>query len=649
MGLPVFVGAALVLSWLAFADAGFRDSGEIGAAAFELGVAHPTGFPGDLLLLRAASFLPVGSIAWRQNLCVALQAAALLAVLSCLCVELVQRVKLGDVSAARAGALIAVTGLLGWQTFLGAALAVEVYALSLLYLACVALLLARGGLRNLALAALLVGLSAGSHVTAAAWGAALLGCAVLGHAKHAGLRHVVVLLPIAAIGALVLLYLPLASARQPALDWGDPETFGRLLEHLTAARIRSAYGGEMLSAHAPGAQLVLEQVAELWPLAIPAALGLLLGLRREPLVVLAPMALLSIDLAYGMYVNPMGAIDRQVGHVAGAALGLLASLGTAAVVARAQTSGRRTLAWLVTAAAALWLVQRAPQRELADEHAAVELFGSGGPLASVPPRAVVLCRTDDACAGGLFALLVDAIRPDVDVVPAQHLWDPTVLRRLEGISPAGAEKEPEVNQRARVVERVLRKLVLEQDARPVLAASTDPLRELGPAALRRHSVAVPYLVLGTGGAALAPRVAIARLDRIRAARGGRFRSTRAQHAWSQAYDLLGEQALASDLQVAERAFRTGVELAPRRAAAVTNLGVVLERSARLEEAAAQYRRALQLDPLRPTPWINLARLEARVGGPAAGLAVVKLAKHAGVSDPRLGELEAALRRAAAHP
>ena len=81
-GPPLGALAALVLGCFALPDVGFRDAGELGTAAFGLGVAHPTGFAVDLLLLRAASLLPLGNIAFRQNLCVALTAGLALGLLA---------------------------------------------------------------------------------------------------------------------------------------------------------------------------------------------------------------------------------------------------------------------------------------------------------------------------------------------------------------------------------------------------------------------------------------------------------------------------------------------------------------------------------------------------------------------------------------
>ena len=44
------------------ADVSTADAGELGGAAWTLGVAHPTGFPLDMLAL-----LPLGSLAFRQS------------------------------------------------------------------------------------------------------------------------------------------------------------------------------------------------------------------------------------------------------------------------------------------------------------------------------------------------------------------------------------------------------------------------------------------------------------------------------------------------------------------------------------------------------------------------------------------------------
>src|SRR5512135_2533179 len=53
-----------------------EDSGDLLAASATLGIPHPTGYPLFVLLGRVATFLPLGSLAFRINLVAALAGAA---------------------------------------------------------------------------------------------------------------------------------------------------------------------------------------------------------------------------------------------------------------------------------------------------------------------------------------------------------------------------------------------------------------------------------------------------------------------------------------------------------------------------------------------------------------------------------------------
>jgi hypothetical protein len=646
-GLSIYLGAALVLGWLAADDVGFRDSGELGTAAFGLGVAHPTGFAADLLVLRLFSFLPLGHIAFRQNLAVALEAAAGLGLLAAICDVLARRLSIEDRAARIAGALLAVCALASWRTFFETAVAVEVYSLALLAALLAAYGVARGR-RSAGLCCLVIGLAPGLHVTAGLFASVLLlgFSATLGGA--AAVRFVRARLPMVAAGALIIAYLPLASVRDPALDWGDPETLGAVLAHLTAARIRSAYQGEMLTTDPAASLGVMVQLWELWPLLPLGLFALALGWGRRALAVLAPLGLLTVDLAYAVWINPMGAGDRQVGHMAGAGIALLGGLGAALLCSlAARRAWLRWAALLAVGGLALCLLLTFPRAELADGYAASELLGSGGALSAVPPRSVVLCSSDDACAGGLFALYVEGVRPDVDSAPAQHLWDHTVLRRLRSIPGLVASGHAQVRpeQRAALARETLRRLVSGPSPRPLLIDSAGPLRKAGLHVALDASVRVPLLtVLPLAQPERLSIDALARLDRMRVARlpGGAARGERAGSAWSQIYGAVGEQALGTSTAV--RALRTAVWLTPLRAVAWTNLGVGLAASGDQAGARACAERAIVLEPGRATAWVNLARLVLAKDGVDAARRVLQLAEQAGVRDERLTRLAASLPR-----
>ena len=65
------IPAALWFTLRAAPSVAFRDAGELTAASFLLDVAHPTGFPADVLLVRLAMLVPLGDLALRANLAVA--------------------------------------------------------------------------------------------------------------------------------------------------------------------------------------------------------------------------------------------------------------------------------------------------------------------------------------------------------------------------------------------------------------------------------------------------------------------------------------------------------------------------------------------------------------------------------------------------
>ena len=638
-GFWVFSVAAIAAGWCAGGDVGLRDSGELGAAGFTLGVAHPTGFALDLLLLRAASLVPLGHVAFRQNALIALEAALCLGLLAEIGVLLARRAGVRG-AALSCAALLPAAALCGWATFVQSALATEVYMLALCAVALAAYGCLLGG-RARSLALCVAGLAPGMHVTAGLYAAGLFAASFARDGLQAGTRFVAGRMPALIACLAVTAYLPLASRRDPAIDWGDPETLGRVFEHLSAARIRDAFHGDMLTAAPDTSYRITAQWLELWPALIAAAIAIVLALRRDRAGVLGASALLAADLAYAAWINPMGAVDRQVGHVAGAALAVLGGVGVALLCARLPERAR-VLAPVGAAALACALVLRLPASAWPDGYAASELVGSGGPLSAVPPRSIVVCSEDDGCAGGLFALHVEAVRPDVSVVPGQHLWDPTVRRLLYATSLQRATL-PEEAQRSDAADVAVRRLASGAEPRPVLWTSTFSWKHARVPGALRPSRWLP--LLQQPASELAPDALLARLDRALAARAPEAAGFRAwpadgrvRAAWGEAFTTLGSAQLDTDPRAAVAALTRATELSPGRASTWTNLGVALEAAGHLGAAERSVRRALELDPLRATAWVNFARLRLVLAGPDAARGALDDAFRAGVQDPRLDAL-----------
>ncbi|MBK7401471.1 MAG: DUF2723 domain-containing protein [Myxococcales bacterium] len=230
-----FVVALVVLMARVPVDVGPRDTGELTAASWVLGVSHPTGSPLCLLLEGLGSALPVGTIVFRHGLVMALCTA--------LAAALLARVVSSAARVQRRSAELAVGVGIGAAvlapTLLRAATMTEVYAPTLLLFA-ITLAIAHEAPHRATLLGALVGLSLAAHPTARL----LVPLLVVGAVVRALARGVRGLAPFVVGGlstAGLVLYVPVAAARLPSLSWGDPRTVGAFHRHFWASDLRATF------------------------------------------------------------------------------------------------------------------------------------------------------------------------------------------------------------------------------------------------------------------------------------------------------------------------------------------------------------------------------------------------------------------------
>ncbi|HSJ56596.1 MAG TPA: DUF2723 domain-containing protein, partial [Anaerolineae bacterium] len=235
-GVALAVFVATLAPGLSFDHTG-TDGGDLIAAAYTLGVPHPTGYPTYTLLAWLFTRLPIGVVAYRVNLLSAVSTAAAAAFLYCSARRLLP--------ADRPRFLLPVTTAL---TFAFASLpwsqAVisEVYAL-LGFLASLLLwLLLRwrdgGGDRWLWLAALTFGVGLGNHVTLLFAAPAALILLWPERGRWLRPRAILPALALFVAGLSIYVYLPLAAAHRPPVNWGHPVTWERFLWLLGAKQYR---------------------------------------------------------------------------------------------------------------------------------------------------------------------------------------------------------------------------------------------------------------------------------------------------------------------------------------------------------------------------------------------------------------------------
>ena len=271
--LTVFVVATAFYALVAAPGVGWMDSGELTAAAWNLGGAHPPGHPAHSLLGRLAALFPIGEIAFRVNFLSAAAMGAALAGVVALARRLVPE---RDAGLAGAGVGVALAALS--PAAMTNATRAEVYApvAALIVWSLVAALAFlrckddRPPARTFLLAAFGFALAAAFHPVIAASAALPVAVALSLRARRRLLRLAPLALALGVLALLAYAYLPARAlaASPPLLIFGDPSTASGFLDLVTGAVYRSNFSGS-------GA---LERFAGAWMLiGAGTGLGLLLG------------------------------------------------------------------------------------------------------------------------------------------------------------------------------------------------------------------------------------------------------------------------------------------------------------------------------------------------------------------------------------
>jgi tetratricopeptide (TPR) repeat protein len=638
-----FLLAAMVFVFLASAASPahfWLDSGEIAAAGAVLGVMHPTGVPGYVPLLHLATALPIGSLGLRM----AMVSSACMAGAIALLLSMLRR---RDVH----WTLMWVIGL--WLplglTLVRSGRVVEIYGFAALLLIATLWGFDPAVSKPKQLSRRCIGVFAAVLAT---WGfgdlrlalvpAVVLAWILAWRRAEPWARWA----PVAvALGSLVVLTLPLASARDTIADWGNPQTWPLIWDHVQARAIRDSFARELGGMGVRAWRLQLGQVGlrlveDLGPFGLLAAVAALtFGLTR-PLSLharerkqgvaekkhLAEFVdddhrllrlvgwIVLVELVYAVAINPMGGRDRQTGL----ALCLLAALALALGVHR-LTATRPPLRWvaLPLLGCALWLPTVFESFD--DLHAT----RSWAPhdwtrevLARTPSDALILSQSDDLSAGLVAARALEGARPDVVAIAAQHLyrvpseWQRATPRRA-AIWDAAAKGEDDAGRIARVLSTWRGAVVLESPTTMVLASVALPgdgeppiwIATMPPQPDARPVGVVPdHDPLAEAIERWSPRLTHP-VDRERLAD--------ALALWINAEHTRAPESPLRWLR-AERGYQMILsEVDSDHARSLVGLGAVRDRFGETGEAIELTRRAIEIDPERSTALSNLAMYLSR--------------------------------------
>ncbi|MBW1853751.1 MAG: DUF2723 domain-containing protein [Deltaproteobacteria bacterium] len=213
------------------------DSGEITAAAFSLGIPHNSGYPLYALLGKLFCLIPMGNMGFRMNLM-----STFFSVLTVwLVYSFILRITASSLSALVGSLILAFIPILWLQT-----VCAEVYPLHTFFVALLIRLLLwwdeKKYLFRLVLLVFVTGISFGNHMQTVMLAPAVLFIIISGDKRTLfNLKHILILSVFFVLALSIYLYLPIRTDAGAAMHWGDPNTLGRFLEHVTARAHREGY------------------------------------------------------------------------------------------------------------------------------------------------------------------------------------------------------------------------------------------------------------------------------------------------------------------------------------------------------------------------------------------------------------------------
>lgn len=411
---PIALGAVVFATYLRTLGrtVGEADTFEFQVVAPKMGIAHPTGYPLYILLGKAFSLLPLGSVAWRVNLTSAVAATGAVVCLWRLIPSDGETHPRSPLVAMLAAAALAFS-----RTFWSQAVVAEVYALHLLFIGALLLLasalLQRPGARPIVWAmSFLTGLALSHHLTAVLLLPAV-GLAVLLARPRMDWRGWAAAAGLLLVGLSVVAYIPV---RWPALHEGQPMTLRAFADYVTGRQFGGALQLRLL--RDPTRWAILLQVLREpfgWPGLALAGVGLAwMALRRSALAAVTGLAFLAYCLYGLIYLVPDVRVFLLPTHLL---LALWIGAGVGALVR--LTAGWR--AWVPSTVLALLALLPAsgwatnlPQ---VDQSGRTEAEAWGRYVLSLPLAHGAAVLADGEKFAPLYYLQqVEGLRPDLDLV-----------------------------------------------------------------------------------------------------------------------------------------------------------------------------------------------------------------------------------------
>jgi len=425
------------------------DSGELTAAASCLGIPHNSGYPLYTLLGNLFCFLPLGNIAFRVNLM-----STVFAVLTLwLIYSLLLKITSSQASALVGSLLLAFT-----PVFWSQAVCAEVYSLHVFFSALLISLLwwwnEKRTLCRLACFVFVTGISFGNHMQTVMLAPAALFLILSGdHKALLNLKHIGFLSLCFLIALSLYAYLPIRTEAGAAIHWGDPDSVGRFLAHVTGRSHRQGYVlTKDLLDYLSRTKEILWFVGRQFGWALPLALWGWLRLPETRWKIFF-LAVILFDLIYGVFLNIISLEVTPFGLPSCLTLAILAGLGTAQLLKTVKESafvGSLTGKIIHVAVLLIPAVPLSFNYGLCDQSSNYTAYEHAlNIFRTVDTGATLLLDGDNNILPVMYGRIVERMREDVTLYDRPNLFFkmPYVDEYRDGPFAAWDELRPIVEQR----------------------------------------------------------------------------------------------------------------------------------------------------------------------------------------------------------
>ena len=414
------------------------DSGELTAAIYTLGIAHPPGYPLLVLLGKFYLLFSIGNPAFALNIFAGLCASVSAGFVSLIVRKIIFTSENRDdplslILSAASGCLWASSNAL-WAS----ATAFEVYSFGIMIISIVVYTLIRYIDSNrfcfIAASIYLLSLGLANHLTAAAL---LPGLVYLMIVSGLDFKKQILLLLLFAAGLTVYFYIPIRSAQNPIIDWSHPATLSTFWEHISARRYEAYLSGVNLGNYSAGISRGIRIFGEQYPAGLIFAgfLGLLISVRGKIRIVLILILAANLAIVSAYEIPDMDQYYLPASFVL--TIAMIALIFSISKWISARRAGVIALLIILIAACGSSYGNYRPNdrssNTLANDYG-IEI------LNSIPRNSILVTFGDKATFPLLYLHYVEEIRPDLQI------YDPAVtigsLARVLFLDPDSRGKSP---------------------------------------------------------------------------------------------------------------------------------------------------------------------------------------------------------------